>query len=106
MLNEEDSENASVDESSHPVAPTKTSNKAREDHAHEDNDLDIVAMLPDDDGVIVQVGNVSTANTLWVLLHDHPANVRVEETLSNGVWILVGIGISVMSAVISGPPSD
>jgi hypothetical protein len=32
-------------------------------------------MLPDDDGVIVEVGDVGTADALWVLLHDHPSEM-------------------------------
>jgi hypothetical protein len=63
-------------------------------------------MLPDNDGIVVQVGDVSTANALWVLLHDHPADVRIEKTFADRVWVLVGIGVSVVSSVISGPPSD
>lgn len=106
LLDEEDSQNTSVDESSHPITPAKTGNEAREDHTHEDDDLDVIAMLPDNDRIIVQVGDVRTANALWVLLHDHPADVRIEKTFSNGIWVLVGIGVSVMSSVISGPPSN
>lgn len=75
LLDEEDSENASVDEAAHPVSPSKTSYKAREDHAHEDNGLDVVAVLPNDDRVIVQVRDIGTTNALWVLLHDHPSDV-------------------------------
>jgi hypothetical protein len=32
--------------------------------------------------------------------------VGVEETLADAVWILVGVGVAVVSAVVSGPPSD
>jgi hypothetical protein len=32
-------------------------------------------MLPNNDGVIVQVRNIGTTDTLWVLLHDHPSDV-------------------------------
>jgi hypothetical protein len=32
--------------------------------------------------------------------------VGVEKTLADGIWILVGVGISVVSTVVSGPPSD
>lgn len=83
LLDDEDSENTSVDESSHPVSPSKTCNQAREDHAHEDDSLDVVSVLPDNDWVIVQIRDIGTANTLWVLLHDHPSEMRVEETLSD-----------------------
>lgn len=82
LLNEEDSENTGVDETTKPITPTKTCNETRKDHAHKDDSLDVVAVLPNNDWVIVQVGDVGTANTLWVLLHDHPSEVRVYETLS------------------------
>jgi len=106
LLDEEDSEDTSVDEATHPVSPSKTGYETGEDHSHEDDGLDVVAMLPDNDGVIVQIGDVGSTNALWVLLHDHPSDVRVEKTLSNGVWVLVGVGVSVMCPVISRPPSD
>ena len=101
LLNDEDSENSSVDESTSPISPAKTSDEAWEDHSHENDTLDIVAMLPDDDGIIVQIGDIGTANTLWVLLHEHPSEVRVEKSLSNRVWVLVGIGVSVVGSVVS-----
>ena len=75
LLNDEDAEDTSVDKTSHPVTPSKTTDEAREDHAHEDDSLDVIAMLPDNDGVIVQIGDIGTADALWVLLHDHPSNV-------------------------------
>jgi hypothetical protein len=65
-----------------------------------------VTVLPDDDGVLVQIGDVGTANTLGVLLHDHPAKVRVPETLTNGVGVLLGVGITVVSTVAASPPAD
>ena len=101
LLNEENSEDTSIDKSAHPVSPSKTSDQAREYHSHEDHGLDVVAMLPDNDWVIVQVGDIGTANSLWVLLHDHPSDVGVEKTLANGVWVLVGVGVSVMSSMVS-----
>ena len=101
LLNEEDSKDSCVDEPTHPITPSKTSDQAREDHSHEYNGFDIVAVLPNDNRVIVQIGDIGTTNALWVLLHDHPSKVGVEETLSNRVWVLVGVGISVMSTVIS-----
>ena len=106
LLNEEDSEDTRVDESTPPISPSDARDEAREDHAHEDDRLDIVAVLPDNDWIIVQVRDVSAADSLWVLLHDHPSEVGVEKTLPNGVRVLVGIGITVMSSVISRPPPN
>lgn len=63
-------------------------------------------MLPNDNGALVQVGDVGSADALGVLLENHPADVRVEETLADGVGILVGVGVSVVSTVVPGPPPD
>jgi hypothetical protein len=101
LLDEEDAENTSVDKSTLPVSPSKTSDEAREDQAHKDNGLEVVPVLPNNDRVIIQIRNVGSPNALWVLLHNHPSEMRIKETLANGVWVLVGIGISVVSAVIS-----
>lgn len=59
-----------------------------------------MSVLPDNDGVIVQIGDIGSANSLRVLLHDHPANVRIQETLSDGVGILLRVGITVVSTVV------
>jgi hypothetical protein len=32
--------------------------------------------------------------------------VRVEETLANGVRVLVGVGVAVVCTVVTSPPSD
>lgn len=106
LLDEEDTQDASVDESSPPVSPAETCDEAGEDHAHEDDGLDVVAVLPDDNSVVVQVGDVSAANSLGVLLHQHPADMRVHEALSDGVGVLVSVGVTVVSAMVSGPPAD
>lgn len=63
-------------------------------------------MLPDDNGVLVKVGDVGAAGALGVLLEDHPAEVGVEETLADRVGVLFGVGVAVVSAVLAGPPTD
>lgn len=65
-----------------------------------------MGVLPYDNRVVVQVRDVGSANSLRVLLHDHPADVRVEQALSDGVGVLLGVGVTVVSTVIPGPPSD
>lgn len=106
LLDEEDTQDAGVDETTEPVTPAETSNQHGNDETHGEDDLEVVAVLPDDDGVLVQVGNVGAADPLRVLLHDHPAQVGVEETLADGVGILVGIGVAVVSTVVASPPAD
>jgi hypothetical protein len=36
-----------------------------------------VLVLPDNNGIIVEIRDVGAADALRVLLHDHPADVRV-----------------------------
>jgi hypothetical protein len=106
LLDEEDAEDTGVDEPALPVVPEKTGDGRGEDQTHEDDDLDVVLVLPNDDRVLVQVGDISAADTLGVLLHDHPAKVRVQETLADGVGVLVGVGVAVVSTVVTAPPAD
>ena len=105
MLNEENAENSAIYESAQPVAPAKTAHERREDKAHEENDLQVVAMLPDNNRVLVKIRDISPANPLRILLHQHPAEMGVEKTLANRIWVLVGISVAVMGAMVPGPPS-
>lgn len=106
LLDEADTKDTTVDETAEEVAPEETTEQSREDESHEDDRLDVVAVLPDDDGVLVQVSDVGTALVLGVLLEHHPPHVRVEKTLADRVRVLFGIGVTVVSAVAGRPPSD
>ena len=106
LLDEPNTENTAINESADPVTPHETTEDGREDESHDEDRLDVVAVLPDNNGILVEIGDVSTTNSLGVLLHDHPAQVGVEETLADGVGILLGVGITVMGSVIPGPPAD
>ena len=122
LLDEEDSEDASVDEAAQEVIPNKAAEDGGEEEAHEEDDLEVMTVLPNDDWVFIQVTDINAACTLWVLLHDHPSEVRVEETLADGVGIFVGAGfllaiirrcvveghslcVSMMGSVVPCPPS-
>ena len=106
LLDEEDAQDASVDEATPPVTPSETGNQHGDTQAHGEHDLDVVAVLPDDDRVFVEVGDISAANALGVLLHDHPSQVGVEQTLADGVRVLVGVGITVVGTVVASPPAS
>lgn len=105
LLDDEDAENGGIDEATPPVAPAEAGHQSREDQSHEKNDLDEVGVLEDDNRILVEIGDIGTAGTLGVLLDDHPANVAVEQALSDGVGVLLSVGISVVSAVALGPPA-
>jgi len=98
------SQDTTVDETTQEITPAETADKGGHNQSHGHHGLEIVAVLPDDNGIIVQVGNVGAANAAGVLLHDHPADVAVEQALADGVGILLGIGVAVMRAVKAGPP--
>lgn len=106
LLNEEDAQNTGIDESTDEVTPAETSNQRREDETCKDDDLEVVLVLPDDNGVVVEIGDVGTSNALRVLLHQHPAEMRVEKTLADAVGVLVGVGVAVVGTVVARPPSD
>jgi hypothetical protein len=106
LLDEEDTENASIHEAADPVIPEKTRNSCWEENTHAKDDQDVVAVLPDHNRVLIEIRDISTADTLGILLHNHPANVGVEKAFSDAIWILGGIGVAVMSTMISAPPSD
>ena len=106
LLDEEDSENASVDETAPPVTPAETGDKRGEDQAHKEDNLEIVLVLPDDDWIFIEVGDVCSANSLRVLLHQHPAKVRVQQALANRVGILFCVGVAMVSSMVPSPPPD
>lgn len=105
LLDDENTEDSSVDETTPPVTPAETGDQSRESQGHEENNLNEVGVLEDDDRVLVEIGDIGTAGTLGVLLDDHPAEMAVKQTLPDGVGVLLGVGVSVVSAVTLGPPA-
>lgn len=103
LLNEEDTEDAGIDKAAEIIVPSEASNKTGKDQAHECNNFEVVTMLPNHDWIFIEIGDISSSDTLWVLIHEHPAEMRVEQSLSDAVRILVGISVTMMSAMVSGP---
>ena len=68
LLNRHDTDNTSVDESTPPVPPAKPSDQGREDPGEEYRYRGIVLVLPDDEGVVGEVGDVGAAMLLVVLV--------------------------------------
>lgn len=99
LLDEEDAEDTSIDITTPPVTPTETGNQGREHYAHEDDGLDEVEVLPDDDGILVEVGDIGSADSLGVLLHHHPTDVAVHQALPHRVGVLDGVGVAVVGTV-------
>jgi hypothetical protein len=83
LLDEADTEDTGIDETAEPVTPAKTSDEGREDKSHSNGALKEVLVLPNDNGILVQIGNIGAALALRVLLEDHPTEVGVEKALAD-----------------------
>jgi hypothetical protein len=55
LLNEEDAKDSGVDETTYPVTPPNTCDKARENQTHKKHDLEVVTVLPLNHLVFIQV---------------------------------------------------
>ena len=55
LLDEEDAEDTSIDEATEEVVKGKATKDGGEDQAHEDDDFEVMTVLPDDDWIFVQV---------------------------------------------------
>lgn len=95
---------AGVEVSPAPIAPAEASDQGWEDESHECGKSNIVLVLPHDDVVLEKIRNISDTRLLEWLEH-HPAEMGVEETVVDGIRVLVGIGISVVGAMTTAPPS-
>lgn len=105
MVYEAQAGGAGVDETASPVTPTETRDGHRKEESHADNELQVPAVLPPDNLVLAQVTDVSDTR-LATRLNDHPANVRPPETQMRVVRVELGVGVSVVRTVTTGPPLD
>ena len=63
LLDEEDAKNAGIDEAAAPIGPTKTADEHGKDQSHEEDDFQIILVLPDYDGVLIEVGDVGLSRS-------------------------------------------
>ena len=106
LVNKEGLGEGSVEVSTNPVAGEETADERRKNDARSKGVVHVVVVLVLDVGIGVVVRDVNVAEDRIVLLHDHPANVRVQETTLGVVGILVSINVVVVDAVITTPPFD
>ena len=105
MMDENQSQQTSIYVATHPVTPSKTSYQGWENDSHDEHQLEVVTVLPLDDIVLGQVTNVRHAR-LAARLQDHPTNMGPEQSFVGIIRVEVGVGVPVVSAVATGPPSD
>lgn len=77
LLDRHDAEDASVYEATFPISPAKTRDQRWHDPGKEYRDGCIVFMLPHDEGVVGEVGDVGAAVFLVVLVKEQPTHVCV-----------------------------
>lgn len=75
LLNRHDTEDTSVDESSFPISPAEPRDQGRHDPGEEYRNRGIVLVLPNNEGVVGEVGDVGAAVFLVVLVKKQPAHV-------------------------------
>ena len=80
MVDETESGGTCKVQSTPPVAPAKTSDERRESKAHEEQEREIILVLPSDNLVTGQVGDIRDAD-LASRFNDHPANMSPPEAL-------------------------
>jgi hypothetical protein len=101
-MDKDQSSSTGKEESTSVITPSKPSNQSWYNEAH-DEQREVVLVLPSNDLVSSQVRNICNSDlSSW--LDDHPPNVCPPETFVGGVWVQLGVGISVVRSVSSRPP--
>jgi hypothetical protein len=104
-VNKQQPSSSGKEETSLPVTPTKTSDTHREEQSHDQQQRQVVVVLPPDDLGSSQVGDIGDTD-LGSRLEDHPTDVSPPEPFVGRVRVEVGVGVTVVSSVASGPPLD
>lgn len=105
MVNEEESASAGVEETAAPVSPTKTCNCHGHDETHDENERNVVLVLPSHYGALVEIADVRITD-LASGFPEHPANVGPPEALVSVVGVEVGVRVAVMRSMAARPPSN
>ena len=105
MVYEHQTCSAGVENATPPVSPSQTSDKSRQAEGHAEEDGDVPFMLPPDDAVFAEVGDVGHA---WLAagFDDHPADMGPEEAMVRAIRVKIRVSIAMVRAVATGPPLD
>lgn len=89
-------------EASSPITPTKTTDQSGEDDAGEEGEGDVVLMLPDEEGVALEVADIGL-DSLLISLLEEPTHMGVPEATLDVVRVAVSVGVAVVSSVVQTP---
>mmetsp|Transcript_6305 Transcript_6305/g.19042 ORF Transcript_6305/g.19042 Transcript_6305/m.19042 type:complete len:280 (-) Transcript_6305:311-1150(-) len=106
LMDKEHSAHACVDECAPKVVPENGGDGQRQNERKRDRDRQVVVVLPHDQLVFVEVGDVNPAAAALFLLPHHPSDMRKPEALVHGIGVLLGVNVSVMGPVVPRPPPD
>jgi len=105
VVNKDEPGSTGKEESTSPISPSESSDGSRNEESHGQKEREVVLVLPPNDPVLRQVRDIGNSNlSSW--LDNHPANVSPPETFVGRVWVELGVGVSVVCPVTSGPPFD
>lgn len=105
MVNKDQSSGTGKEETTSPVTPSKTSDSRGEEQTHDEDQTEVVSVLPSNDRIPRQVRNIGRSNSRS-RLEDHPSDVGPPESLVRRIRVKLGVSVSVVSTVTSGPPLD
>ena len=77
LLDGGSSQDTSVHQTTPEVVPHVVAEHSGQDECGEDHDWDEVSVLPADNPIVHQVGDIGSSSVLWVWLQQHPAHVGV-----------------------------
>lgn len=106
LLDEARPHDAGIYKATPPVSPAQARNQHRESPCREQQELAVVLVLEDNNGVAVKIGDISAALDLGVVVQHHPADMREDKASERIIWIFLCVGPAMMGTVISTPPSD
>lgn len=104
LKDENGTQDGSIEESTAPVSPAKSSDSDGQNNSERDGESMEVLVLPLEQGVRLEIGAIGFSNGGLVLLDEQPSHVSPEESTLRIVGILIGIDITMMSTVIASPP--
>ena len=106
VVDKDKSADTGIVKSTSPVTPTETSDDSGNKEAHDEDDDSVVLVLHADEDIRVEIGDICTSDSFGVLFEDHPTEMRVHQAFSDRVWIFLCVCITMMSAMVSRPPSN
>lgn len=95
VVDECQTKSACVNVAAEPVAPQKPGNDRRYNKAHRDNEDVVPLVLPPNNSVPTEVGNICDAR-LDAWFNKHPTDVRPPKAIGRAVRVERGVGVTVV----------